>query len=563
MLQRAGTVGAATLVLPPAALARSRPSAGVPDGLTSMWVGRLAGESPPLPAPRRFALVGLEWAREGASGHDQVWLRTRVRDGAWSRWVLASVGGHGPDDAAADPARAFGEPLWAGAADVVQLRSVRPLAGVRLHFVSVDRRLAAAAAAPNAAVNPAATAGGATAGSAAGFPRAQPVLDAGPGQPPIIARQAWAQGQAPPAVSPGYGEVLLAFVHHTENLNGYGAADVPAMLFAMYQFHRYTRGWNDIGYNFVIDAFGRIWEARKGGIDQAVIGAQAGGYNAVSTGVAMLGSFVSVLPPPAAMTALQRLLAWKLSLHGVPVLGRVRVEVNPSDAFYTPFAPGAHVLLPRIAGHRDGDSTDCPGDALYARLPSVRTRVVPLAAGAARVTLAAPTRPAPVAGAVPVHGRLGLLTGRPLAGAPVELQLLTASGSRTIAVAHTARDGSFSAVLPLEVNARVRALHRARPATTSPLLGRAVPPALTLGFAPGSPPEVTGTVQPAKRHVTIEVDRLLGTAHVPVLRRTLTVNRGTFIARLPALVPGRYALSASTVADDSNAVGRAELVVRV
>ncbi len=544
MLQRAGTLGAATLVSPAAALAHGQRAAGAPDGITSLWVGRLAGESPPLPAPRRFALVGLEWAREGAYAHPQVWLRTRVGDGAWTRWVLASVGGHGPDEGE-DPTRAFGEPLWAGTADVVQLRSVRPLAGVRLHFVSADRRLAT------------------TATSAASLPRAQPVLDAGPGQPPIIARQAWAQGQAPPAVPPGYGEVRLAFVHHTENLNGYSAAEVPAMLFAMYQFHRYTRGWNDIGYNFVIDAFGRVWEARKGGIDQAVIGAQAGGYNAVSTGVAMLGSFVSVVPPPVAITALQRLLAWKLSLHGVPVLGRVRVEVNPSDAFYTPFAPGAHVLLPRISGHRDGDSTDCPGDALYARLPSVRTHVAPLTAGAARVTLAAPVHPAPVAGAVPVHGRLGLLSGRPLAGVPVELQLLTASGSRTIAVANTGRDGSFSVVLALMADARVRALHRARPAATSPLLGLAVPPALTLTFSPSSPPQITGTVRPAKRRVTIEVDRLLGTAHVRLLRRTMTVAHGAFASPLPALSPGRYAITATTAADADNAAGSAGLVVTV
>jgi hypothetical protein len=137
-------------------------------------------------------------------------------------------------------------------------------------------------------------------------------------------------------VKPGYGTVKLAFVHHTDNPNGYSAAQVPSMLYAIYQFHRYTRGWDDIGYNFVIDLFGRIWEAREGGIDQAVVGAQAGGYNKVSTGVAVLGTFDSVLPSGAALAALQRLLAWKLSLHGVPTSGRVTVEVNPADASYTP-----------------------------------------------------------------------------------------------------------------------------------------------------------------------------------------------------------------------------------
>ena len=110
----------------------------------------------------------------------------------------------------------------------------------------------------------------------------------------------------------------MAFVHHTENPNGYLPGEVPAMLRAIFVFHRDVRGWNDIGYNFVIDAFGRIFEARAGGIDEPVVGAQAGGYNLVSTGVAVLGSFTSQPISAPARSALQRLLAWKLALHGVP-----------------------------------------------------------------------------------------------------------------------------------------------------------------------------------------------------------------------------------------------------
>ena len=511
------------------------------DRMFSLWVGRLAGESAVLTAPRRFALVGLEWTTGGAPGHPHVWLRARTHGGRWSRWALASVGGHGPDRPVT-AARSFGEPLWSGEADVVQLRSAEPLRGVRVHFVSLGP------AADMAAV-------------AIAFPHAQPVLETAAGQPAIIAREAWAQGQAPPAVAPSYGEVKLAFVHHTENLNGYSAAQVPAMMLAMYQFHRYTRGWNDIGYNFVIDAFGRIWEARKGGIDQAVIGAQAGGYNAVSTGVAMLGSFVSTVPPPAAMGALQRLLAWKLSLHGVPVLGRVRVEVNPADAFYTPFAPGAHVLLPRIAGHRDGDSTDCPGDALYARLPALRPRVATLAAGGAKVTLAA--GPAGRAGSVPVTGRLSLIADGALAGAPVELQLLTGSGSRTIATVQTVADGSFSATLPLLRNAQVRALHRPRPASTSALLNLAIAPLITLRFALGASPRVSGTVHPAKGTVNVELYRTSPGRRALVSRRRVTARRGAFAVQLPALAPGRYLIRARTAADRGNAAGSAQLVVNV
>ena len=124
-------------------------------------------------------------------------------------------------------------------------------------------------------------------------------------------------GSSHPRVAPEYGSVQLAFVHHTENPNGYSAGEVPAMLRAIFLFHRDVHGWNDIGYNFVIDLFGRIFEARAGGIDEPVIGAQAGGYNLESSGVAVLGEY-GAHDLPGGRAALARLLAWKLSLHGVP-----------------------------------------------------------------------------------------------------------------------------------------------------------------------------------------------------------------------------------------------------
>src|SRR5207253_10845506 len=180
--------------------------------------------------------------------------------------------------------------------------------GARLHLVDVT----GGAGAGSRAARPSPLA------STAALPTVAQALAAGPGQPPIIARRAWAQGMAPPRVVPGYGAVRLAFVHHTENPNGYTRGEVPAMLRAIYAYHRFARGWNDIGYNFVVDRFGRIFEARAGGVDEPVVGAQAGGYNLVSTGVAVLGAFASRSISPAAARSLRALLAWKLSLPGVP-----------------------------------------------------------------------------------------------------------------------------------------------------------------------------------------------------------------------------------------------------
>jgi hypothetical protein len=202
--------------------------------------------------------------------------------------------------------------------------------------------------------------------------------------------------------------VKLGFVHHTLNPNGYTAAEVPSMLRAIYLFHRDVNGWNDIGYNFAIDLFGRIFEARAGGIDEPVVGAQAGGYNMVSTGVAMLGDFQATAISTAAKRVLQRLIAWKLSLHGVPVKGHVTVRVDPAGAFYSRFPANAKVTLPRVAGHRDADTTDCPGNALYGELPSIRRESARLAGNPASLSLqigeAPQTQSAPEGSQTPSEG---------------------------------------------------------------------------------------------------------------------------------------------------------------
>jgi N-acetylmuramoyl-L-alanine amidase-like protein len=407
-------------------------------------LGRLPAAGATIELGRSVDLAGVEWSAPADAG---VWLRFRNPRVGWSRWASAGAHGHGPDGPL--PAGSIiGDPVWTGGATALQVRSSRPLSGVRLHLADVSGGLGARLA---AARSPLAT--------AAALALATPVLPAGPGQPPIIARRAWARGMAPPRVSPAYGAVRMAFVHHTENPNGYGPGEVPAMLRAIYAYHRFARGWNDIGYNFVVDLYGRIFEARAGGIDEPVVGAQAGGYNLASTGVAILGSFMETPISPAARDALERLLAWKLSLHGLPAMGRVSVRVNPAGASFSKFPGNARVSLARISGHRDADSTDCPGDALYGELPAMRERVRRLAGRPARVTLALlpPASPpagpsSPVAAGQPrtLAGTLEQLDGTPVAGAQIAVQARSVSArgevvtERTIGEAATDSQGRWS-----------------------------------------------------------------------------------------------------------------------
>ena len=212
------------------------------------------------------------------------------------------------------------DPVWAGGADAFQLRLSRPLRGLRVHFVNttgtataLDRARTAIRDAAHAAV----------------LALAAPLAHAqgGPsGAPPIVPRADWGADQCPPRVAPSFGEVQLAFVHHTVTANDYGPNDSAAMVLAICRYHRNSNGWNDIGYNFLVDKYGRVFEGRAGGVQAPVVGAQAQGYNSESTGIANLGTYQDTPASDAAMGAMARLIAWKLPIHGVPVAGSVTVS---------------------------------------------------------------------------------------------------------------------------------------------------------------------------------------------------------------------------------------------
>ena len=106
-------------------------------------------------------------------------------------------------------------------------------------------------------------------------------------------------------------------MHHTVNANDYTEAQVPGIIRSIYAYHVQSRGWSDIGYNFLVDRFGRIWEGRYGGVDKPVVGAHTLGYNEYSFAMSAIGNFDVVQPPEAMLQAYGALFAWKLALHGV------------------------------------------------------------------------------------------------------------------------------------------------------------------------------------------------------------------------------------------------------
>ena len=97
-----------------------------------------------------------------------------------------------------------------------------------------------------------------------------------------------------------YFEVHAGFVHHTVNANDYSRKQVPALMRSIYAYHTQSKGWSDIGYNFLVDRFGRIWEGRFGGVDRPVVGAHTLGYNDYAFAMSAIGNY-DVKKPSSAM----------------------------------------------------------------------------------------------------------------------------------------------------------------------------------------------------------------------------------------------------------------------
>ncbi len=177
-------------------------------------------------------------------------------------------------------------------------------------------------------------------------------------KPMIYSRAQWGADEKMRDGSPSYFEVHGGFVHHTVNANDYKRKDVPAIIRSIYAYHTQSRGWSDIGYNFLVDRFGRIWEGRYGGVDRPVVGAHTLNYNSYSFAMSAIGNFELVQPSAAMLQAYGALMAWKLSLHGVSAGSTIqRIGAKNFQA---------------INGHRDAASTACPGKYLYAKIPEIR-----------------------------------------------------------------------------------------------------------------------------------------------------------------------------------------------
>ncbi len=326
---------------------------------------------PPQRAPFAFDLVGARWnAHPGVT----VAVRARAAAGPWSPWTTLD----------ADPggAVAHADPVWLAGSRVLQVRVGGPLRRVHIALVAADRSPL----------------------------RHLRTLAAPPGEPAIISRAGWGADETLNRAPPRYAEAThMVFIHHTDTPNGYAAADVPAIIRSIYVYHVRSNGWNDIGYNFLVDAYGRIFEGRAGGVDRPVIGAHTMGFNTGSVGIAVIGNGALAPLTTATRDALTSLIAWRLDLAHVDPLGHATLVSAGNDRY----PAGKSVTFRVVSGHRDALSTDCPGALIYADLDAIAAAAQ--ATGSPKIVDASATPPglgADAAGAlVPIAFRARVIGG--------------------------------------------------------------------------------------------------------------------------------------------------------
>ncbi|MES5816978.1 N-acetylmuramoyl-L-alanine amidase [Streptomyces sp. RG80] len=318
-----------------------------------------------------FSLLGLTWSDPSARVDATIEARTRdAGTGMWSTWRTLEDGGEG------DPGATRGgtEPVWAGASDGVEVRvdvasSAELPEGLRLDMVDPGTGTVSG-------LEPTA------------FPRDATESPSTAPKPPITSRAGWGADESISPQSPAYlpgGKIKAVTVHHTVNSNDYTCDQAPAVVRGIYAYHVKTLGWKDIGYNFLVDKCGTVYEGRKGGVGLPVLGAHTYGFNGQTTGVSVLGTYTRNAPSTAAMTSVARLAAWKLGLYGVDPNGTTTLTAGADGKNYfgTSWTAGTRLTYPTIIGHRDGYNTECPGEAFYAQLPAVRAHAADPAAGLA------------------------------------------------------------------------------------------------------------------------------------------------------------------------------------
>ena len=479
-------------------------SAGVAQATDVTIVSRAVplhgGRSLAAAPPARFDMVGLHWQGTGTP-----LFRTQSLSGRWSGWTAAD------DDWGRDGSGwRKGNAEWTGPARAIQYRLQGRVTALRAYFLwspieaIPSRRLSIA------------------------------------GSPVIIPRESWgADERIRRDKVPRYAPALrFALIHHTVTTNDYTPAESAAIVRGIYVYHVKGNGWDDIGYNFLVDKYGQVFEGRYGGVDKPVVGAHAEGFNTGSVGIALLGSYNTVGISAAARASLVKLLAWRLDVAHVDPLS----FLNAISRGNSKFPAGIPVNLRAISGHRDVYFTECPGNALYAEIPSIAQSVA---------ATGGPKLYAPL-----VQGKVGSLlrfTGKLSKAMPWQVTIADHSGANVASGrgTGTAIDWTYDSTRtpPGRYSWTMGAGASVRPATGGFTVNGVPPPPMLLTALTVSP----STISPNGDNVNDQATVSYTLGSVAAVSATLVNSVGVATATLfnQVLPPGpqSFAFSGSGIAD--------------
>jgi len=357
----------------------------------------------------RFFVAGFTWTG-GADLPDGVRIYLRVREnGSWSPWYLSEAADSGRDDRATPGTGEF----VTGGADAIQASVVGSSlpAGLKLALVpsrpqgeevlgaddlktteaaptpviedasatdnqgtQVDPAAMTLSSSPAPVAQPAAASVASPATAPATVPVVAPAATTANGLPVAVTTRAeWGANASYMSWDPEYARAGHVVVHHTAGTNSYSAGQSASIVRGIYYYHAVVLDWGDIGYNFLVDKFGTVFEGRSGSVaapaGRMSIGAHARGVNTGTMGISMMGDYSTVSPSDAQLSSVGKMAGWFLKRAGISdVTGWAGLHVWTTERYQA----GSTISMPRILGHRDVGYTTCPGNVGYSKLGTIR-----------------------------------------------------------------------------------------------------------------------------------------------------------------------------------------------
>jgi hypothetical protein len=462
----------------------------------------------PAQTVSQFTLAGLTWIGPVSTGTE---FKVRVREsGVWSAWFKLEYGeyqGVGKDGTESVDTRVGSDPLLTGLADGVEVimentsgvvpnqmkvtlvnsqvtkqdRSIGQLT-MRMATADTGMQSQAVAALVGASISP------------------QGALVA---RPRIVSRAEWGADETWRNPVPVVGSTLLGgIVHHTASTNNYTAEQAPAQMRNLYAYFTQSLKYRDMGYNFLVDKYGTIYEGRSGcavgavDCDSATVaaqGAHTAGLNLNTFGVSAIGNYDVLAPenPAAIVESIASLMAWKLAPYGLDPNATAYIPSTDTSGS-SKYSAGQTAITQVISAHRDVGKTACPGRYLYPYMGEIRARATTLLAPVIQGVSVSPTLidgagtgPVNVSAIIPANATWSVDVKNADSGAPVQAVSGTQTVSGPVSFAWDRKDGAGTLVpigrYAVTVNANVGGV--ALPSATNVVSIASLPQAVTqVGF---------------------------------------------------------------------------------